>query len=185
VRLRLEAPRPVAKGGKTAASLLLMLWCAPGFASSGHDALYEEVASGHICLDAPVQKLSIVVVDHGDASAVPSGDAMLNATDDLNVRTPSVFVAPRVETILREIFDESIPADQEASDATASSPPNAATLEELTAPGLREQSRHLEDIDKSVIRDADGDSTRANTSVPGFSEDDLARYRRQMFRTDI
>jgi hypothetical protein len=185
VRLRPAPPRIAAKSGKVAVTLLLALWCAPGFASAGYAALCDKSQSSPIDLDVPVQKLSIIAVDYGNASLVSAGDAMPESTDDLNIRSPSVSIAPRVETILREIFDESIPADQKDADATASSPANTATLEELTAPVLREQSRNIDKLENSDIRDAEGNTTRANTSVPGVAEDELSRFRRQMFRTDI
>ena len=95
---------------------------------------------------------------------------------------PSVLTAPRVETILREIFDESVPEDHEAAAATPISSPHAASLAELTAPGLREKSRNIDDAE---IREDKRAVSGVNTRVPGVSEDDLSRYRRQMFRTDI
>lgn len=147
-------------GGKSAAALLLALCCAPALA------------------------------DLGQTDSVSAADAPPATIDDLHSRAPSVSIGPRVETprvetILREIFDESVPAGQEDADATAISSPNAAPLAELTAPQLRQKSRDIDNSDKSNIRDAENDVTGVSTSVPGLSEDDLSRYRRQMFRTDI
>ena len=108
-----------------------------------------------------------------------------DADNELALLPPSIATAPRVERILREIFDESLPADQEAAEATPSSSPDAATLAELTAPGLAEISRVIDNIDAAKIREAKQDVSGVTTSVPGLADDELARYRRQMFRTDI
>lgn len=145
----------VATSGKGAAALLLALCCAPALA------------------------------DLGQTDAVSAADAPPETVEDLYSRAPSVSMAPRVETILREIFDERVPEGQEAADATAVSSPNAAPLAELTAPGLREKSRDIDTSAESKIRDADKDVTGVSTNVPGLSSDELSRYRREMFRTDI
>ena len=149
------ARRQAAIGGKSAAALLLALYCAPALA------------------------------DLGQTDSVSAADAPPVTVEDLNSQAPAVSMAPRVKTILRDIFDESVPEGQADADATAISSPNAASLAELTAPGLRENSRDLDSSDELNIRDAEKDVTGVSTSVPGISEDDLSRYRRQMFRTDI
>lgn len=156
-----ERPAPIvaALSGTGAAAVLLAFWCAPVFAA-GSDVLCEQAATASVSLDVPVEELSIAVVD-------------------LERAGPSILMAPRVETILREIFDETVPEDQEAADATPISSPHAASLAELTAPDLREKSRT---IDETEIREDERD---VSTRVPGVSEDDLSRYRRHMFRTDI
>lgn len=141
--------------GKSAAALLLALCCAPALA------------------------------DLGQTDSVSAADAPPVTVEDLNSQAPSVSMAPRVKTILRDIFDESVPEGQAAADATAISSPHAASLAELTAPGLREKSRDIDTSDELKIREAEKDVTGVSTSVPGISEDDLSRYRRQMFRTDI
>ena len=143
--------------GQSAAALLLVLCCSPAFADLG-----------------PTDSISA-------ADAPPETETI----DDLHSRAPSVSTAPRVETILREIFGENVPVDHEAADATAISSPNAASLAELTAPGLREKSRNFDNVDKAESHDAESDLGAVSTSVPSLSEDDLSRYRRHMFRTDI
>ena len=55
----------------------------------------------------------------------------------------------------------------------------------VEAPGLREKSRDIDTSAESKIRDAEKDVTGVSTSVPGLSEDELYRYRREMLRTDI
>ena len=142
-------------GGQGTAALLLAFCCAPALA------------------------------DLGPTDSVSAADAPPATVEDLASRAPSVSMTPRVETILREIFDESVPEGQESAIATAISSPNAAPLSELTAPGLRERSRTIDSSEESKIREAEKDVTGISTSVPGLSEDELSRYRRHMFRTDI
>ncbi len=142
--------------------MLLALWCSPAFAA-GSDVLCENAAAANVSLNVPVAELSIAVVD-------------------LQSTAPSVIRAPRVETILREIFNEIAPEDHEDEDAIPSAAPHAAPLAELTAPDLREKSRNIDDAE---IREDTGGVNGVSTRVPGLSEDDLSRYRRHMFRTDI
>jgi hypothetical protein len=176
-----QKPTEAAIRGAGTAALLLVFCCAPAF-SAGSDVLCTQSTSVRITLDIPVDELAVRFVDLGTATSVPGEDSLPGMLDDLASRAPSVSTTLRVERILREIFDESVPADHEATDATPSSAPNAAPLAELTAPDLREKSR---DIGESRIRDADDDVTGVTSSIPGLSEDELARYRRQMLRTDI
>ena len=173
-----ERPAPTvttvaALRGTGAAVALLAFWCAPVFAA-GSDVFCEKAATASVSLDVQIDDLAIDIVDHGITDAVSAAG--------LESAAPSVLMAPRVETILREIFDETLTADQEAADATPISSPHAASLAELTAPVLREQGKKIDDAE---IREDKLGVSGVNTRVPGVSEDDLSRYRRQMFRTDI
>ena len=112
-----------------------------------------------------VEDLAIDVADPGTARSVAA-----------------VQMNPRVASILREIFDETVPEEQDVENATPVNLPSAAPLAELSAPDLREKSRS---IDAADIRKSDSDMTKVKTNVSGVSEDDLSRFRRQMFRTDI
>jgi len=104
--------------------------------------------------------------------------------DESAVTGPATMIemTPRVSSILREIFDERVPDDQAVDDATAADTSNATPLAELLAPDLREQSRKL---DEAGIRKSESDLTQVNTSLSGISEEQLSRFRQQMFRTDI
>ena len=105
---------------------------------------------------------------------------------DVDPGTASSVVAvelnPRVASILREIFEETVPGGQAVEHATPASLPSAAPLARVIAPDLREQSR---DVDEARIDKSESDLTRIKTNVSGASEDELSRFRRQMFRTDI
>lgn len=175
-----QQPTHAARGAGTAA-LLLVFCCAPAFAA-GSDSLCALGTSVEITFDVPVDELTVTFVDLGAAKAVPEEEALPGTIDASVTQTPSVSTTPRVDRILREIFDEAVPDDYVIAEATPSSSPNAASLAELTAPVLREKSR---DIDETRLDDAERDVTGVITRVPGLSEDEMARYRRQMLRTDI
>jgi len=93
-----------------------------------------------------------------------------------------IELTPRVASILLEFFDERVAEEQSPDDATADDASNATPLAELPAPDLREQSRRL---DEANIPKSESDLTQVNTNLSGISEDQLARFRHQMFRTDI
>ncbi len=112
-----------------------------------------------------VEDIAIDVVDPGTASSVVA-----------------VELNPRVASILREIFEETVPEGQALEHATPASLPSAAPLARVIAPDLREQSR---DVDEARIDKSESDLTRIKTNVSGATEDELSRFRRQMFRTDI
>ena len=105
---------------------------------------------------------------------------------DVDPGTASSVVAvelnPRVASILREIFEETVPGGQAVEHATPASLPSAAPLARVITPDLLEQSR---DVDDARIDKPESDLTRIKTNVSGASEDELSRFRRQMFRTDI
>lgn len=106
-----------------------------------------------------------IVVDPGTASSVVA-----------------IELNPRVASILREIFEETVPGGQALEHATPASLPSAAPLARVIAPDLLEQGR---DVDEAGIDESESDLTRIETKVSGASEDELSRFRRQMFRTDI
>ena len=104
--------------------------------------------------------------------------------DESAVTGPATMIelTPRVASILREIFDERVSDDQAADATTATDTSNATPLAEILAPDLREQSRKL---DEAHILKSESDLTQINTNLSGISEDQLSRFREQMFRTDI
>lgn len=101
------------------------------------------------------------------------------ASSGIEAKEPAVMASP-VASILREIFDEAVPEEQDAE---------AAPLAVLAAPDLREISRDIDAADLDGVdsdnRKSESDLTRVKTSVSGISEDELSRFRHQMFRTDI
>ena len=152
-----------------AAGLLLGLSCAPALASSGYSSLCE--------------KLTIETVDLATSSTIDP--AVRIETDSLEAaesRPAANPLTPKAETILRQIFDETPDADQETTEASAVTSPNAAPIVELAAPVRQEQTQSIESSDLGTT-EVQTDSIDAE--IPGVSDDDLLRYRRQMYRTDI
>jgi hypothetical protein len=101
------------------------------------------------------------------------------ASSGIEAKEPAI-VAPQVASILREIFDEAVPEEQDVE---------AAPLAVLDTPDLREIVRDIDaaDLDgtDNDTRKSESDLTRVKTNVSGISEDELSRFRHQMFRTDI
>ena len=77
------------------------------------------------------------------------GDDVEKSANEFDTFSPSHSLAPRVEAVLRKVFEK--PAAQ------------------------------LDDIDESVSSKRPAMTTR----VPGISDEQLARYKRQMYRKDI
>ena len=153
----------------TAAALLLGLFCAPALASSGFSTMCE--------------KLHLETVDLATSSTIdPTSRIDSESTDAADTQPAIIALTPNAETILREIFDETIPEGQVANDPAPVTSPKAAPIAELTAPAVQEQRR---DIEAKEEADADRDVQSIDTRVPGLSDDELLRYRRQMYRTDI
>ncbi len=131
----------------------------------GAAALLLALCSAPVLASTGVDDAAIDVVDPGTANSVLA-----------------VEMNPRVASILREIFEETVPEGQALEHATPASLPSAAPLAKLIAPDLREKSRSDNETD---IRKSESDLTRVNSNLSGVSEDELSRFRRQMFRTDI
>ena len=128
-------------------------------------------------LDAPPMSLSVArdaplaIIDQGAARAV-TPDAP--PRDDAAAETVPDAAAPpaglRVEIMLRRIFDEAQarqPMLQPPQEDDDFNPPLAV-----------EQSEPV-DNPRGVLE------TEAAAQLPGFGADDLLRYRKQMYRTDI
>lgn len=177
---RQEPGKFAALSGAGAAGLLLGLWCAPALAASG--SFCEGVEGLTVNLEIPEGEFEIEVIDHAPVTTIETVD--IYGSDDIGIDvTPhDVPLAPQVETILKQIFDETPPDGQEPSAATPVRSPDAAPLAELTAPVLREKNREIQDdneADRGVERRND------DSDLEGVTDEDLLRYRRQMYRTDI
>ena len=158
--------------GRLAATLLLSLCCAPVSAATGVDVLCDRASNPLESLDIQPGQLAIDVVDHGVAPALPKA---LIETESEGGEPPEsdARFAPRADTILRRIFDESY-AESELDDLKPAMTPDAKSIVELTVPADEEAS------------DAEGiEAPALDAELPGVPEEELLRYRRQMFRTDI
>jgi hypothetical protein len=114
--------------------------------------------------------LSIQVIDHGSATAAAADEL---ATDDTGADPAGGSKGPRVETMLRRIFDEA-----RARQPGLSEP---EIVEDGAAPFAVDKTDSMEE--PAAALEAEPADSAAELS--GFSADELLRYREQMFRTDI
>ena len=134
---------------------------------------YTAKATLDIAATKLVTRIVITENDESEPAAAP----------DIEVETISIrLLAPRAEAAIREAFNES--GRQKPSDTAG-----VALTETIVAP--------LEAIDtpiagtetKAVLplknRDKLPPVSEMNTRLPGVSDDDLSRYKKQMYRRDI
>ena len=162
--------------GTRATALLLAFCCAPVLAATSLpcDEAADRPRSLEVrALDMADPDLTISVTDHGITTTIvvqPAGD---------EIRKPQRIVdrsiAPRANTILRQIFDESYSAS-ELDELRPASAPEAKSIAELTMP---------DDRAEPAADGSDSELPSLDADLPGVSEDETLRYRRQMFRTDI
>ena len=157
-----------------ATALVLGAWVFPSLAATGTDTRSDPPMDARPMSLSTDRELPVGVIDRGAASAVDSeplslGDTAAETALDA-VEPPTV---PRAEILLRRIIDEARarePRPQQPRDDDDFNPPLAVdksdTLED--PPGVLET-----------------DPAEAAAGFPGFGADDLLRYRRQMYRTDI
>lgn len=165
-----QAPRRHVASSLLSAATVLVLgaWACPSLAATGSDARCDQSLDQPPMSPADSGDLAIQVIDHGTATA----------TDDLAVEETGADPAggskgPRVEVMLRRIFDE----------ARARQPglPQLEFAEDRNAPLAVDQADGIEE--PAAVLEAE--PAESATELPGFSADELLRYRRQMFRTDI
>lgn len=154
--------------------LALAAWVHPAFSATGTDARCDQ------SMDAPAMsvsddgKLALRVIGHGTNTAAAADDLVLDepaagpATD-----TASYPAGPRVDVILRRIFDEA-----RARQPGLSEPEETG---DLGAPLAVDKTENVDDT--AAVLEADPVDSVAE--LPGFSADELSRYRQQMYRTDI
>jgi len=153
----------------SAASFVLLAISFPALAASGNKLLCHEESNAN--LDVPVEKLSAKLIDH-DVSTETLEDIVTGTVDHKLVA--SRLLAPRAEAAIRDAFEDS------------------ALDEEHPAPDLTNSvlSRPVAGVDAAAKPEGrkapEGDSSPAmNTQLPGVSEDDLSRFKKQMYRRDI
>ena len=172
-----KAVRRVRYSGTGAAVLLLAFYCAPVLAANTLpcDKAADRPRSLEIRdLDMSDPDLTISVTEHG---IITTTVVVQPSSDEVNgpQRGTGPFTAPRANTILRQIFDESYSAS-ELDELQPASALDAKSIAELTMPG---------NPSKPAADGNDADVPPLDADLPGISEDETLRYRRQMFRTDI
>ncbi len=153
---RQTAPHQRPSIAASAASLVLLAWCA-GAATAAPSVNPQCDSIADPSLEFPVHELSAEIVSH-DAEAAAPEQTPAEAPDD--ALTPARYLLPQAREAAREAFQEV-----------------TAPIADVVPPVTKEVATPRQD-------DAD-ESPAIKSRIPGVSADDLQRYRRQMYRTDI
>ena len=155
-------------------ALLLGVWMFPSLAATGTDTRSDpSMESAPMSLSAG-RELPIHVIDRAATGVVDHESLPL---DDAAAETPADAAepptGPRVDIMLRRIFDE----------ARAREPQLHQPREDndFNAPLAVEKTETREDA-PGALESGPADAT---AELPGFGAQDILRYRQQMYRTDI
>jgi hypothetical protein len=154
----------------TMAVLALAAWVHPAFSATGTDARCDQSPDAPEMSISDDGKLALRIIGHGTPTAAAADDLGLEAAD---ADTASYPAGPRVDVMLRRIFDEA-----RARQPSISEPQETG---DLSAPLAVDKTEKVDDA-VAVLEFDPADST---AEFPGFSPDELSRYRQQMYRTDI
>ena len=167
---------PAPSATRAAALLVLSLVCTPSLVYAGLNACASSRANG---LEGPVQDLTVHRLDYGpansDTAAIDNpGD---RAIDDDAPISPASTLKPRVAVVLRKPFDDPDDLVQPAPiDGSESGP-----LADMIVPGAGGDGDKHSDAEAIPSEELPGVDMR----LPGLSDDDVLRFKRQMYRTDI
>ena len=148
------------------ALLSLAAWSGSAVAATGAETRCDQSVRSADMPDTRASGLKIEVVDHGPARSSGVIEEDPSDADDA--------AGPKVEVLLRRIFDEPQlrPVDAEESE----------DIDGVTAPLAVDQVETVEEAAKKANSD---EATKTSADLPGVSADDLLRFKRQMYRTDI
>lgn len=126
-------------------------------------------SSTEVTLEIPASQLAAIAVAH---------DVSIAALDDIASKTvedaiaPSEFLSPRAEDAVRAVFDENTKSRRETRS--------------LLIPIRKTDNATIikSDTDAPIETQPTGDRLM-HTRLPGVSDDELSRYKKQMFRRDI
>jgi hypothetical protein len=120
-------------------------------------------------LEVPAEALVAKVVSHN----IPVSDII--SGEKFELASSESLLVPRAAAAVRNAFEETDSADSDVPDATLT---NAV----LTPPMAGTESKQDSDSDSDVGPQSD---SGMNTKLPGISDDDSSRYKKQMYRRDI
>jgi hypothetical protein len=161
--------------------MLLGIWGAPVSASSG-------IGAHELAASAP--SLNVERVDFSSATAaigmstVTTNEEIAGENHGSETTTDAVDLIPRAETVNQHIFENSHAPERPATDLIEADVPEVAPLASSNAPvGAKknDSAAHSESVTTSV----ETRSSEVEMHLPGVSDADLLRFRRQMYRTDI
>lgn len=171
-----QAPRRKMASSQLGAIIVLAIgaWVHPAFAATAADARCDQPIDAPPMSAASESKLSIQVIDHGTSAAVASDDTSLTeAVADAAPESSDGPRGPRVDIILRRIFDEA-----QLRQPQLAGPEHA---DDLATPFAVDKTEAIEE--PATVLDSEQSDVAAE--LPGFSADELLHYRQQMFRKDI
>jgi len=155
-----------------AAALLLATGVLSSPALAAKSSLLPCREASEATLHVHVNELSTEAVSHLASVSVLSEDT---STQDAKLVSSSSLLAPRAEAAIKDAFKESIKLSSSSIKANL----NQSSLTDPMA-GAESQTETAPEDD--VQDDAD---TGMNTKLPGVSDDDLSRFKKQMYRRDI
>ncbi len=109
-------------------------------------------------LDVPVHILTTELVSHSDPAEPNADDEAIAEIVEIEIAASSSLLAPRAAAAIRDAFKMSHTPPMAGADAK----PEPATDDEGTVP-----------------------DSGMNTELPGVSDEDFSRYKKQMYRRDI
>lgn len=164
--------------------LLLLACCLPSLAVAT-DIRCQRSTS----LEVPADRLHVDVVDliRDTPAEKVDTDLTQDVGHDPQPVTPDLSSRARSLAILREIFGEPV-TDEDALDVGLSAPPVVVGDEPFEPRQLRRPAAGVPDNDAPApgqSADDGGSAHNTDARLPGASEQESPRYRRQMYRTDI
>ena len=165
----------------TIVCVLLGIWGAPVSASSG------------ISVHAPASSapsLNVERVEYGVAktritvSSVTTSEEMAGENHVAEAAIDAVDLIPRAETVNQHILENSHASARSATDLIEADASEVAPLASSNTPAGAKKSDPAARSD-SVTSSVETRSSDVEMHLPGVSDADLLRFRRQMYRTDI
>lgn len=166
-------------GDTRIALLVLCAYTCPTIANAGVDSLCDQRSKNDVTLNVAVADLGIELID------VPGDDALQPLDLDIAIDMEE-FRVPTIDDdiLLRRLFDRT--RGRESAEYSVPVMTLNPPLAELAEPAIRDVDTELMNRSADSNAEAANDSPPAvSTRVPGLTDDDLRRYRRKMYRTDI
>jgi len=148
---------------------MLAIFAAPALATTKSQVPCSKPAAAD--LEVPVQVLITEVVNNDMSVSSINTDT---AIDDIESVSSASILVPRAEAAIRNAFEES---DSASSDTSGLDLTNA-----LLTPPMAGTDTKIESTDAEKQPEPE---SGMNTKLPGVSDDDSSRYKKQMYRRDI
>lgn len=171
------------RGAHAAVLLALGMVCMPALASSGVMPC-DEGATATQGLDIPAGALSIRTIDLGPASSVTaSGQSLDQPVASRSWASRSLMLSRRADSTAQRIFEEpQFSPSSQLDSLPASAGKSAPVADAITPLPGGDKIGQQDGVDLHIrSEDQNGVSTR----LPGVTTDDLLRFKRRMYRTDI